>query len=229
MSGVVKRFMDVMRGKTNTVLEKLEKPEEQLTVFIEDLNRQMSSLQKAVAAAMADEKRLKMQLDDLHAKADSWEKKAIMALKEGDEGLAREALLQKEEYEGQVPPIREAWETQKAATSKLKQSLSVAKGKVEEAKRKYTLLVARYKTAEANKSLSEKLSPQADSSAMQMMDRLNDRILRIESETEASMDLMGDGSAADLEARFAQLEKKTRGDDALSKLKEKLAASEPAE
>lgn len=225
MGDFVKRVMNVLRGKSNTVLEKLEKPEEQLTVFIEDLNRQMAALQKAVAAAMADEKRLKMQLDDLHEKAQNWEKKAIMALKGGDEGLAREALLQKEEYEAQVPPIREAWDVQKDATLKLRQSLSVAKGKVEEAKRKYTLLVARYKTAEANKNLTEKLSPQANSTTMQMMDRLNDRILRIESETEASMDLMGN-DATDLEARFAQLEKKARGDEALMQLKERLATSE---
>lgn len=226
MSGIVKRVMNVIRGKSNTVLEKLEKPEEQLSVFIDELNRQMSSLQKSVAAAMADEKRLKMQLDDLYQKADSWEKKAVMALKAGDEGLAREALMQKEECEGQVPPIRQAWEAQKEATQKLKQSLSQAKGRVEEAKRKYTLLVARYKTAETTQKLSQKLS--ADDSAAQMMERLNDRILKIESETEASMELVGDNDTADLEARFAKLEKKSRGDQALAQLKEKLAATDTA-
>lgn len=228
MSGIVKRVMNVIRGKSNTVLEKLEKPEEQLSVFIDDLNRQMSSLQKSVAAAMADEKRLKMQLDDLYQKADNWEKKAIMALKGGEEGLAREALLQKEESEGQVPPIRQAWEVQKEATQKLKQSLSLAKGRVEEAKRKYTLLVAKYKTAETTQKLSQQLSSQADDSAAQMMERLNDRILRIESETEANMELVGDSDTTDLEARFAKLEKKSRGDQALAQLKEKLAATDSA-
>ena len=60
-----------------------------------------------------------------------------------------------------------------------------------------------------------------------MMDRLNDRIVLIEAENEANQDLVGDGTNAELDARFAQLEKKSRGDDALMQLKQKLAGKEP--
>jgi phage shock protein A len=226
MGQFVKRFMNVLRGKGNSVLEKLEKPEEQLSVFIDELNGQISGLQKSVAAAMADEKRLKMQLDDLLEKSNQWEAKAVLALKGGDENLAREALLQKEECLQQSEPIQKAWVAQKDATSKLRQSLSQAKGRVEEAKRKYTLLVARYKTAETNKKLTQTLSSTHDNSAQQMMERLSDRIALIESEAEAHLDMAGDCSSAELEAKFAQLEKKQRGDDALSQLKQKLAAEQ---
>lgn len=223
MSQIVKRVLNLLRGKSNAILEKLEKPEEQLSVFIDDLNAQMAGLHKSVAAAMADEKRLKMQIDDLYENAQQWERKAIMALKAGDENLASEALLKKEEYESQIPVIHKSWEVQNEATVKLKQSLSLAKGRVEEAKRKYTLLVARYKTAETNQKLSKTLSSAMDDSALHMMDKLNDRILKIESETEANLELMGDANNSDLEARFIQLERKSRGDQALQQLKEKLA------
>lgn len=226
MGQFVKRFMNVLRGKGNSVLEKLEKPEEQLYVFIDELNNQISGLQKSVAAAMADEKRLKMQLDDLLEKSNQWEAKAVLALKSGDENLACEALLQKGGCLQQVEPIQKAWEAQKDATTKLRQSLSQAKGRVEEAKRKYTLLVARYKTAETNKKLNQTLSPTYDNSAQQMMERLSDRIALIEAETEANLDLVGNSSSAELEAKFAQLERKQRGDDALLQLKQKLGASE---
>jgi phage shock protein A len=227
MGQFVKRVMNVLRGKSNAVLEKLEKPEEQLSVFIDELNDQMSGLQKSVAAAMADEKRLKMQLDDLNDKADQWEAKAILALKSGDENLAREALLQKDACLQQVAPIQKSWEVQKDATMKLRASLTRAKSQVEEAKRKYTLLVAKYKTAETNKKLTQTLTSN-DNSAQQMMDRLNDRIVMIESENEANQDLLGDSNNAELEARFVQLEKKSRGDEALMQLKQKLAGSDPA-
>lgn len=225
MGQFVKRMMNVLRGKSNSVLEKLEKPEEQLSVFIDDLNSQMAGLQKSVAAAMADEKRLKMQLDDLNDKADQWEAKAILALKSGDDNLAREALLQKDACLQQVAPIHKSWEVQKEATMKLRNSLTRAKSEVEEAKRKYTLLVAKYKTAETNRKLTQTLTS-SDNSAQQMMDRLNDRIVMIESENEANQDLLGDCNNAELEARFVQLERKSRGDDALMQLKQKLAANE---
>ncbi|NMQ04276.1 hypothetical protein E4Q08_02870 [Candidatus Accumulibacter phosphatis] len=81
MTKFINRVLNILRGKSNLMLEKLEKPEEQLFVFIDDLNTQMVGLRKAVAAAMADEKRLKMQMDDLDANAQQWERKAIMALK----------------------------------------------------------------------------------------------------------------------------------------------------
>lgn len=228
MGQFVKRMMNVLRGKSNSVLEKLEKPEEQLSVFIDDLNSQMAGLQKSVAAAMADEKRLKMQLDDLNDKAEQWEAKAILALKSGDENLAREALLQKDACLQQVAPIQKSWEVQKEATIKLRSSLTRAKDQVEEAKRKYTLLVAKYKTAETNKKLNQTLTSSHDNSAQQMMDRLNDRIVMIESENEANQDLLGDCNNAELEARFVQLERKSRGDDALMQLKQKLAGNSSA-
>lgn len=223
MKKFINRVLNILRGKSNLMLEKLEKPEEQLFVFIDDLNTQMVGLRKAVAAAMADEKRLKMQMDDLYANAQQWERKAIMALNAEEENLAREALLKKEENENQIPVIYKTWEVQKEATLKLKHSLSIAKERVDEAKRKYTLLVARYKAAETNQKISKTLSPGMDNSPFEIMDKLNNRILMIESEAEANMELMGDTNNSDLEARFIQLERKDRGDQAIQQLKEKLA------
>ena len=109
---------------------------------MEETNKQISELQRAVAAAMVDEKRLKLQLDDLIAKADSWEKKAMLALEKGDEPLAKEALLRKEEATASARTILKDWETQRDATVKLKKSLGKAKKDVEDARRKYNLLVA---------------------------------------------------------------------------------------
>jgi phage shock protein A len=223
MANFFSRLLNIFRGKTNTVLEKFENPEEQLTVFVEDLNKHMASQQKSVAAAIADEKRLKLQMEELSDKANQWERKAVLALEAGDEGLAKEALLQKEECDQHKSVTMKSWQTQKEATEKLKSSLVLSKEKVEDAKRKYNLLVARYKSAKANQQITQTLSAKADNSPLELMDKLNDRILKIESETEANIELIGDSSSSDIEAKFIQLEKRSRGDQALLQLKEKLA------
>ncbi len=220
---VFRRFSLIVRGKTEKLLDRLEDPEEQLAVFVNELNAQMRDLQKAVARALADEKRLKMEIEDLMAQAAEWEKRAVLAVESGDDGLAREALLKKDELEARSLVLQKSWEEQKAATGKLKQSLRASKDRVAEAKRKYTLLLARYRSAETTKKVHESLSVRSDDSPMELMDKLSERIRVIEAETEAALEMGGETVDADLEARFATLEKAKRGGDALDQLKARLA------
>lgn len=222
-----KRLWYILQGKTNEVLDRMEDPEQQLSVFVNELNEQVQSLHRSVASALADEKRLQMQIEDYLAKGNEWEARATLALQEGHEDLAREALVKKEECETQSLALQKGWDTQKAATEKLKASLQAAKLRVSEAKTKYTLLLAQYKSAATKKKLHESLSTVSDDSPMQLMERLSDKIRTIEAETEANLEL-GDGSVgSDLEAKFIELERRRKGDQALDLLKAKIAAGAP--
>ena len=222
--GVLDRLKHIVQGKTEAALERMERPEEQLTVFVNELNEQMAGLQKSVARAIADEKRLKMDIEDHLAQASDWERRAVLALENGNEDLAREALVKKEDHETRAGGLEKAWKGQHAATEQLKSRLGVTKGRIEEAKRKYTLMVAQYKTAQTTKSVNESLSDPRASSAGAMMERLDQRIRVIEAETEAAAELSGASSDVDLEAKFADMERAKRGDSALDALKAKLAA-----
>jgi len=222
MLSAFRKLWNVLKGKSHAVLNKLEKPEEQLAVFIEELNDSMIKLQKSVAAAVVDEKKLKLQLEKMVESVNNWEHKAIMALKEGVEPLAREALVRKENAEKQAHALHTSWKSQKDAAERLKSNLGQAKTRIEEAKRQYTLLLARYRAAQTQQKLTETLAPVNDDSPMQFIENLNDKILRIEAETEANMELIGDGIASDLEEKFTQLENTQRGEQALTALKAKL-------
>ncbi|MFI5365284.1 MAG: PspA/IM30 family protein [Candidatus Binatia bacterium] len=222
--GVLTRIRYVVKGKAEAILDHMEKPEEQLAVFVNELNDQMTSLQKAVARAIADEKRLKMEIEDRLAEAAEWEKRAVLALENGDEELAKQALVKKEEHDTRVQGLEKTWKAQQAATAKLKANLQSTKERIDEAKRKYTLMVAQYKTAETTKRVNESLSANASTSPMVMMEKLGDKIRTIEAETEAAAELSGASADVDLEAKFATLERGKRGGQALDALKAKLAA-----
>ena len=88
----LKRLWYTLQGKTDALLDRMENPEEQLSVFVNELNEQAQSLQRSVASAIADEKRLKMQIEDHLTKASEWEARAVLALEEGNEPLARTAF-----------------------------------------------------------------------------------------------------------------------------------------
>jgi len=219
---LLKRFWYTLQGKTNALLDQMEDPEEQLSVFVNELNEQVQGLHRSVASAIADEKRLKMQIEDHLAKAAEWESRAVLALQDGNEPLAREALLKKDECEAQSLALQKGWEAQKAATEKLKASLQAAKQRVSEAKTKYTLLLAQYKSATTKKKIQETLTLGTDDSPMKLMDRLSDKIRTIEAESEANLELSGDTTGTDLDAKFVELERKKKGDQALESLKAKL-------
>ena len=154
MGKIFERIMRIFRGKVHSTLDDLEDPEEQLSVFVEELNEQVKNTQRAVASAIADEKRLKLEFDEISHQADEWEKKAILALESGDENLAKEALLKKQELEQKALITKQNWEAQKSVTDQLKDSLNSSRQRVDAAKRKYTLLLARYKSAETKKEVT---------------------------------------------------------------------------
>ena len=72
MLGIARRFWNVLRGKTNRLLNRLENPEEQLAVFVSELNEQVRDLQRSVASAIADEKRLRMQIEERLSQGAGW-------------------------------------------------------------------------------------------------------------------------------------------------------------
>ena len=222
MPSFFKRLWNIVRGKSNALLDHLEDPEEQLSVFVSELNDQVQDLQRSVAGAIADEKRLQKQIEGLRTKSAEWESRAIVALEDGNEDLAKSALLKQEECEGEAGALESGWKAQIEATAQLKESLKVAKTRMEEARRKYTLLLAQYKSAETKKKIQSTLNQTSDDSPFQLMAQLEEKIRNVEAEAEAELVLAGDAVDTDIEAQFAQIDRRRKGDAALAELKAKL-------
>ena len=223
MPSIFRRILNVLRGKTSAVLDRLEDPEQQLSVFVSDLNKQIQDLQRSVAGAIADEKRLHKQIEGLRAKSSEWETRAIAALEEGDEDLAKTALAKEEECEAETAALESGWKAQKEATTHLKDSLKLAKSRMEEARRKYNLLLAQYKSAQTKKKIQGSLDAGLSDSPLQLMEQLEDRIRNVEAEAEAQLALSAESTDVDVEARFQQIDARRRGDVALDRLKAKVA------
>lgn len=213
--------MNAFQRFWNGLFGSLEDPTRQLAVFVDELDRHVRDLHRAVARAIADEKRLKMQIEDLLGKASDWEARAVLALQQGDETLAKEALLQKERCEAQALALQKTWDTQREATQKLKASLRAEKGRVEDAKTKYSLLLAQYQSATTRKRIHDTLSTESPRSPTVVIEELSDRIRQIEAETEVNIEMADDGGG-DLEAQFSELERRTRGDAALEALRQRI-------
>ena len=220
--GLFSRLGTLIRSNINELINKAEDPEKMLNQVLVDMKTQLVEAKKQVAVAIADEKRLKKQYEMEAAKSLEWEKKAMLAVKAGDDNLAKAALARKSEHEEVAETLRQQWEAQKASVEQLKMALRGLDAKIEEAKRKRNILVSRQKRAEAQRTINETLTNINSSSAFDTFERMTDRVTQIEAEAEATAELGGALPEATLDAQFKALAASSV-DDELAALKKKMA------
>jgi len=220
--GLFSRLGTLIRSNINELINKAEDPEKMLNQVLVDMKQQLIEAKKQVAVAIADEKRIKKQWEQEALKASEWEKKAMLAIRAGDDTLARAALARKADHDEVANQLKDQWEAQKTSVENLKGALRGLDNKIEEAKRKRNLLVSRQKRAEAQRTINETLSSINSTSAFDTFDRMSDRVTQLEAEAEASQEISGALNEGSLESQFKALEASSV-DDQLDALKRKMA------
>jgi phage shock protein A len=170
--GIFARLAALIKANLNDLISRSEDPEKMLNQIVIDMNTQLLEAKKQVAASIADEKRLHKQAEQEAANAAEWERRAMLAIRAGDDNLAKEALARKKEHASLRESYQEQWQKQKAAVDQLKLALRALNSKIEEAKRKKNLLIARKKRAEAQKAIQETMSGLRNASAFETFDRM---------------------------------------------------------
>jgi phage shock protein A len=222
MMGIFSRLGTLIKSNINDMISKAEDPEKMLSQVLVDMKQQLIEAKKQVAVSIADEKRLKKQYEDEEQKAKDWERKAMMAVRASDDALAREALARKSEHDESTAVLQKQWTLQRDAVEKLKDSLRALNNKIEEAKRKKNILVARKKRAEAQKTIHDTMSGLKDQSAFETFDRMSAKIDQLEAEADAGAEIAGELTGDALEQKFNRLEAGAGADHALADLKAKM-------
>ncbi|HLV21769.1 MAG TPA: PspA/IM30 family protein, partial [Polyangiaceae bacterium] len=138
--GIFARLAALIKSNINDLISRSEDPEKMLHQIVVDMNNQLIEAKKQVAASIADEKRLVKQVEQEQQTAAEWERRAMMAVRAGDDNLAKEALARKKEHDQLAEAYRQQWAKQKQAVDQLKLALRALNSKIEEAKRKKNLL-----------------------------------------------------------------------------------------
>ena len=213
--GIIDRMRTVLASNINAMITKAEDPEKMLEQLVLDMQQQFSEARQQVARAMADEKRLEKQYENEVRISTEWETRAKKALMAGDENLAREALSRKGEHDKMGSEYKTQVDAQSQAVEQLRSALGQLNSKIEEAKRKKNLLIARAKRAEAQKAIHDTMSGLSDNSAFDTFARMEGKVDQIEAEAEVSTEMAGELSAGDeLEKKFKALDAKATGGDA---------------
>ena len=228
--GIFSKLSTVIRSNINDLIARAENPEKMLNQIILDMREQLTKAKQEVAVAIADERKLKAQAEEEARQAQQWERRAMLAVKENRDDLARQALVRHQEYAQRAQSMYETWQRQASETERLKEALRQLNSKIEEARRKKNLLVAKQKRAEAQKRIHETMSGLSDRSAFEAFDRMAERIEDNERRTLASAEVTAELNAGDqLEKEFQALQAGDTADDRLIELKWQMGLLPPAE
>jgi len=204
--GIFTKLSTLLKSNINDLINRAENPEKMLNQIILDMRDQLAKAKREVAAAIADERKLRAQLDDEIKQAKDWEQRAMLAVREGRDDLDKQALVRHQEHAQRAAAIDQTWRAQAQETEKLKASLRQLNEKIDEAKRKRNLLIAKQKRAQAQKRIHETMSGLSDTSAFEAFNRMAEKIEETERRSLAAAEvdeaLVGDT----LETEFMRLE-----------------------
>lgn len=222
--GFFDRLGRLVRANANAVISRAEDPVKILDQSVEDMQNDLVKLRQAVATAIASQKRIQNQAEQATAQATTWYERAEMALRKGEEDLAREALARRKTCQDTATALNTQLSSQAGQVDALKKSLVSLEGKIAEAKTKKDMLKARAQAAQAQEQLQNAVGSLNTTSAMAAFERMEEKVEAMEARSQAAAELAG----ADLESQFAALEGGNDVEDDLAALKGRISGVQPS-
>src|SRR6476661_3755115 len=220
--GLFDRLGTLLRSNINDLISRAENPEKMLNQLIVDMKGNLAKAKQQVASAIADEKKLQADAESMKKQAEDWERRAMLAVQESRDDLAKQALVRYNEHLQGAQQLQETWVKHKAETEQLKLALRQLNDKIEEAKRKKNILIARSKRAEAQQRIQETMSGMSDKSAFESFDRMAEKIEETERKALAAAELQESFTGDALAKQFEALEYHGTADQQLLALKQRM-------
>ena len=215
--GLLERVGTLIRANINDMIDRAEDPEKMIKQVILDMENQYLQVKTQVAVSIADQHMLEKKLKENEDMGNDWMRKAERAVDKGEDDLARGALDRYQTSSRISQSYREQVEDQRAQVELLKGALHKLEQKLDEAKTKRDLLLARHRRSLALNKAARAQTAIGDNSRSATFDRLKDRVHLTESVATAEVEMVTD----DLGDRLHRIERDTEIERLLTDLKER--------
>ena len=220
--GIFNRIADILAANINDLIDKAEDPEKMVKQLIIEMDQQVEDATKALGQAMGSQKVAAMELADAKAQAADWNDKAKLALKAGNEELAKKALDSKVGVDQQVEALQANYDVITENVNKLKAQVEELKMKLDEARSRQNVLIARSKMADAAQKTAVTISSATTDSAFAKLDAMERKIMEKEATAEAFATINTNEIIISDEEEFKKLKHESDVNDQLAALKAEL-------
>ena len=213
--GLLERVSTLIRANINDMVDRAEDPEKMIKQVILDLGNQYLQFKTQLAFSIADQHMLEKKMRENEDSAKDLMRKAEIAVDKTQDDLARAALDRFQTAQRLAQSYREQVDDQKAQVDSLKGALVKLEQKLDEAKAKRDLLLARHRRSIALGKAARAQTAMGDNSKSATFDRLKDRVHHTEAVATAEVELLTD----DVGDRLTRLDRDTEVDRLLAELK----------
>ncbi len=220
--GIMDRIKLNIRANLNYALDKAEDPQKVFDQFLADMRESIRQFKESIVSAMAGVKSLEREISNNSEKVSLWEQRALLALKKGDEELAKKALDRKIVYSEKQRKLKEELAKQQNSVKELKDSLPILEAKLEELYQKKNELIResiRLKKESLQSHSINKSELIVDSSVFDIYDSMADKVKTMEDYADALSELI---KSDELEEEFKKIEKESKISEELSVMKSKV-------
>ena len=215
--GLLERVSTLIRANLNDMIDRAEDPEKLIKQVILDMDNQYLQVKTQVAVSIADQHMLEKKHRENEDAGRDWMRKAELAVEKQQDDLARAALDRFQTSQKLALSYREQVDDQKLQVETLKNALIKLEQKLDEAKAKRDLFLARHRRGVALGKAARAQSAIGDNSRSAAFDRLQDRVNQTEAVANAEVELFNE-NASD---RLARLDRDTEVERLLTELKSK--------
>jgi phage shock protein A len=217
---LLERVGTLLRANLNDLIEKAEDPEKLLKQLVLDMENQLMQVKTQVAIALADEHLLEKKQKEHRDSEAEWQRKAELAVRKGDDPLARAALERSLSAQSMSAGFAQQLEDQKTEVETLKTALRHLEQKLQETRSRCEIMIAEHRRTRVVGRAQQAREAIGKSDSSANIQRMKARIDGASARNAATRELMEDGS---LEDRFAALEREEQIDTLLQNLKEQHA------
>ncbi|CDF02679.1 MAG: PspA/IM30 family protein [Ruminococcus sp.] len=215
--GIFQRLSDLLKSNINDLIDKAEDPEKMVKQIILDMQKELNKSTQALGKAVASERMAEKQYQNSQQISADWESKAKAALAAGNTELAKKALAKKVKADEDTASYKEMYETISKQTADIKEQVETLKSKLDEAKSRQAMLIARSQMADTQKNLAKSVGGFDASSSTEKFNRMEEKIIRKEAEADAFADISDSLNGVDKD-NFDELQTNAKVDDELRRL-----------
>ncbi len=223
--GLMNRISTVISQKTNTLLDRFEKPQEALDYSYVKQVEMLNKLRRSLAEITTSRKRLEMQKSRLWENIRLLDGQAARALEAGREDLARLALQRKNANLMQLQNLDKQIAEMKEEESKMQDAEKRMSIKVEEFKARKEIIKAQYSAAEAQVKIKESVTGISEemTDVGMAMNRAEEKTERLRAKSQALDEMIDSGVLTDYTSNKDEIERELQNITVQDSVEEELA------
>ncbi|MCZ8513643.1 PspA/IM30 family protein [Paenibacillus filicis] len=190
MSSLGKRFRDLTVASFNELLEQSEDPVRMIDKYLTSQSEQIRESERLLQQCLSHASSLRQQYVSAEQLKERREQQALLALKAGEEEVARIALHEKMQQEEKASQYKALYEQSKLGIVELEEQLQQLKADFQEVASKRTYYIARLESVRLQQRMNERLRATGGPSP-RMFDRLEERVSDLELGARALREVRG--------------------------------------